>query len=86
MKKPVIQKASIGVFAANLMMLMTQKGVDISDMHKDLSIGMPRIRSWTKGECFPTHDMMVRLCQYFQYYDIYKLITQHIALHQTVCS
>jgi plasmid maintenance system antidote protein VapI len=76
MKKETGPKASVDVFASNLVHLMKYAEVDINQMHKDLKIQKTRIRSWINARSFPTHDMMVILCNYFDHFDIYGLVTQ----------
>ncbi len=78
MAKQKTLTASVEIFACNLMKLMTSKGVDVDDMHKDLGLEKPRIRRWIRAGGFPTHEIIVVLCNYFEYYDIYKLLTTRL--------
>jgi hypothetical protein len=76
--KKAATRASLEIFSANLMLLMTAKGVDEKMMAKDLHVALTRVRSWTGAKSFPQYNWMVHICNYFRYYDIYKIITEPI--------
>lgn len=70
-----IPKASNEIFASNLMRLMTEKQVDVEKMATDLCIDESRIRAWMKASSYPKYAMMIKLCLYFEYFDIFTLVT-----------
>lgn len=80
MTAPKKTKANAEIFSWNLLRLMNKKGADVSAMSKDLKIEESRIWKWTKGQCFPKYDMMIKICNYLNYFDIYKFVTEPIDL------
>ncbi len=72
------------VFTTNLSALMDHKGVDYHEMANDLDVEVTRVRRWFSKICFPKHSMMIRLCDYFGYRDIYKLLTEKIIITDAV--
>jgi len=76
-------KADTTIFSSNLSILISRKEVTEEKICTDLDAQLPRLQSWLKGHCFPKYSMMVKICNYFEYYDIYKLITQPIQVVST---
>jgi len=72
-------QADLKIFAANLQYLMLRKKCKIEDLAIDMEISIQRVHSWLQAICFPKYEMMVKLCQYFSYYDIYALVTKKIS-------
>jgi transcriptional regulator with XRE-family HTH domain len=66
------------MFSSNLLRLMTKKGVTVIEMEKDLNIEAARIRRWTQATCYPQMAMLIKVCNYFNYFDIYTLLTEPI--------
>lgn len=72
-------KVSETVFRDNLLFLISQKNMTYLEFASDANIERHRVERWLKAICFPKYTMMVQLCEYFGYYDIYKLLTTDIS-------
>lgn len=70
--------ASMEIFSTNLQYLMKDKGVLPSELARGLSISPFRVDRWLSKKCYPKIEMMIQLCNYFDYQDIYKLLTTKI--------
>lgn len=57
---------------------MTQKAVSVMEMEKDLDINADRVRRWIQGVCYPEIPMLIKLSNYFNYFDLYTLLTEPI--------
>ena len=71
-------KASLEIFSQNLQRLMAREDMDLNDFAVDLGVTRDRARQWTGAKCFPNEAGMVKICELFEYYDIFKLITELI--------
>lgn len=71
-------KADPEIFARNLRHLMNRERLDLNGLAFKLRMSSPRVRRWLDAECFPKESAMVQLCELFEYYDIFKLITQPV--------
>jgi transcriptional regulator with XRE-family HTH domain len=76
-------KADVDIFAANIRYLMARLELTDLDLATMLGIDRYRVKAWRSGKCFPREDALVKLCEFFQYYDIFKLITEKIKIHDT---
>lgn len=74
-KAPVASKK---IFSENLKYLLQQKNITHLEFALEENIERHRVERWIKGLCFPKYTIMVQICQFFEYYDIYKLITERI--------
>ncbi len=72
--------ADVNIFAANLRHLMNKRDLTEVELALELRIDRARIQAWRGGRCFPQEDILIKLCEYFKYYDIFKLFTEKIKL------
>lgn len=64
--------------AANLVTLMNRKGVKVAKLAADLGLEKERVQRWLKAVCYPNMACIVAICDYFEYRDIYSLLTEKI--------
>lgn len=74
-KTPV---ASQKIFAQNFKHLLDQRGLTHLEFAKEAKIERHRVERWVNALCFPKYTMMVTICRFFDYYDIYSLLTEPI--------
>lgn len=74
--------ASLEIFAANLRYLMRQKKVEDIQMARALQVDRARVKAWLGAVCYPQQGVLVKICEYFQYFDIFKLFTERISYGQ----
>jgi hypothetical protein len=55
---------------------MKEKGVLPGQLAKALDVTPHRVGQWLAGNCYPQMNMIIALCNYFEYFDIYKLVTE----------
>jgi transcriptional regulator with XRE-family HTH domain len=72
--------ADVDIFAANIRHLMNKRDLTDLQLSIDLRVDRARVKSWRSGICFPTKDALVKICEYFGYYDIFKLLTEKIRI------
>lgn len=70
--------ADLETFSKNMEYLMVKKGLDQEKFAEALQIHPARVKPWLQAQCFPQHKMMIRICQFFNFYDIYTLLTKSI--------
>jgi hypothetical protein len=70
--------ADLKTFSFNIHLLLRRKGVTDEELAKSLDMNLPRVRAWLGEVCYPKSDALVKLCEYFEYYDIFKLFTQRL--------
>lgn len=66
------------VFAANITKLRMKRKLSLAQAAKELGIDPERINNWEIGICYPKMDMLLKLCDYYDYKDIYNLMTTPI--------
>jgi transcriptional regulator with XRE-family HTH domain len=71
-------KANPEIFAKNLQRLMRKADMELDELSNELLMSKQRLRQWLSGQCFPNEGAMVKICELFGYFDIYKLITEVI--------
>lgn len=76
MPKPPV--ATSEIFGQNFRYLLEKQGVTLTQFAIDLKIDYFRAKRWHSGTCFPQNSVLVRICQYFKYYNIYNLLTSNI--------
>lgn len=64
------------VFAHNMKWLIHNSKLSVDQLCKDLNLSKHRVNRWLTGVCYPTNEVMVQLCHYFGYYDIFALLTR----------
>ena len=75
-------KASLDIFSDNLKQLMQRQGItDYSQLADELEVEPHRVKRWLDAKCFPKHDMMVKLLNYFGYTDYNGILTQPISMN-----
>ena len=67
--------ASTETFSSNLAFLMKKKGVSQAQLAVDIGVSAQRLDKWIGKTCYPKYDIMVALCEYFGYFDIYSMLT-----------
>jgi transcriptional regulator with XRE-family HTH domain len=77
-RKTKAEGADAKKFSENLHYLMQQKGIDDKKLADDLGVSLMRVKPWTSGACFPKYTMMIQVCNYFEFYDIYQLVSSSI--------
>jgi len=78
-QKEATTTADRKVFADNLQTLLKKKGLTTDDFAEQMSESKDRVRRWTGAIAFPKYEMMIKICNFFDHYDIYTLITKRIA-------
>jgi hypothetical protein len=73
-----MENARLDIFALNLKTLINKKKITYVDLAEELHLDKWRVKRWLTGKCFPQHKIMVSLCDYFGYKDIYSLLTKEI--------
>lgn len=68
-------QASLEIFAANLQYLMKSKGVLPGEMAVHLKISRDRLDRWLSKVCYPQMNVLIAICDYLEYTDIYSLLT-----------
>jgi transcriptional regulator with XRE-family HTH domain len=76
-------KADVKIFAGNLRYLMNQRDLGTKELATELFIAPPRVKAWLEAKCFPKESLLIQLCEYFDYYDIFKLLTQKLSKNET---
>ena len=76
-KERELKEKSLTIFHKNLQLLMKvrgeeEKAVDLADA---LDQSHQRVHHWVYGSCFPSPAMMIKICQHYKYFDIYRLLT-----------
>lgn len=66
------------IFAANINKLRRKKGLTQAETARQLGVGDKRYFQWEAGVCYPKITMLVKLADYFDYKDIYNLLTTPI--------
>lgn len=69
-------KADRSVFSDNMKWLIHDSKLSVDQLCKDLNLSKHRVNRWLTGVCYPTNEVMVQLCHYFRYYDIFALLTR----------
>lgn len=62
--------------AINLHKLRYRKGLSQSEVAGSLGIAQNRLGHWETGFASPDYTMLVKLCDLYEYRDIYKMLTE----------
>jgi len=76
MEAIISKQASVRIFSTNLVYLMKEKGVLPGQLATAINVSPHRVSQWLAGNCYPKISMLITLCNYFEFYDIYKLVTE----------
>lgn len=71
-------RADVRIFSKNLRHLMNGRNIGARQLALELYIAPPRVKAWLEGRCFPKESALIMLCEYFEFYDIFKLFTESI--------
>lgn len=66
------------VFAANITKLRMKRKLSIADVARDLDVTWERVNNWETGICYPKMNLLLKVCDYYEYKDIYNLLTTPI--------
>ncbi|HEY4207997.1 MAG TPA: helix-turn-helix transcriptional regulator [Puia sp.] len=65
-------------FATNITHLRKQQNKTQKDVARGLSVDVKRYQAWEEGRATPQLSMASRICEYYQFYDLYSMITKNI--------
>ena len=69
------------IFAHNLSYLRRREGLSVKEMASELGVTEQRYWNWEMANSYPCMNMIIKICDYFQYKDIYSLVTTKICLN-----
>ncbi len=72
------QRASKKIFSHNLKYLMKRDKLTVAEFSRRIDVTVYRASRWYDGDCYPNQDCLIRICNLFEYFDIYKLYTEKI--------
>jgi hypothetical protein len=74
-------EVNLEIFADNLKHLMEEKGFayyDYAAVAQELNVDPPRVKRWLDAQCFPQHQIMVKLMKLFGVSDYNTFLTKRL--------
>lgn len=79
------KQVSRPAFGKNLMALREARRYSIGQACSILNVMGRYWHGWENGSGFPGPATLIRICKLFQYYDIYRMMTEEIRFKDIAC-